>query len=262
MCKNFKSLEQGETYWYERSHAKRLLKGDNNTSFFHKCASGRKRKNTIISLEKDGEVTEGVENLLQHATEYYAELFGPPVEYNVSIAPRIWDNIPCVSQPENQFLCRPFSESEIKEALYQMEKNKAAGPNKIPIEFYQGCWEFIKNDIVQLFDDFHSQKLNVSRLNYGIITLLPKIKEASKIQQFRPICLLNCLYKLITKTHTIRLEIVADKLIHKTQTAFMKNQNILSGVMCLHEILHETKRRREVGVILKFDFEKAYDKVN
>jgi hypothetical protein len=36
----------------------------------------------------------------------------------------------------------------------------------------------------------------------------------------------------------------------------------MNGVMALHEILHETKRRREVGVILKIDFKKAYDKVH
>jgi hypothetical protein len=42
----------------------------------------------------------------------------------------------------------------------------------------------------------------------------------------------------------------------------MKNRNITSGIMCLHEILHETKRRNETGIILKLDFEKAYDKVN
>ena len=41
----------------------------------------------------------------------------------------------------------------------------------------------------------------------------------------------------------------------------MKKRNILSGVMALHEILHETKRRKMTGVILKLDFEKAYDKV-
>jgi hypothetical protein len=52
----------------------------------------------------------------------------------------------------------------------------------------------------------------VSRINYGVITLLPKIKEAEKIQQFRPICLLNCLYKIVTKVQTIRLEKVAEKL--------------------------------------------------
>lgn len=143
-----------------------------------------------------------------------------------------------------------------------MEKNKATGPDKIPIEFYQSCWGIVKNDIVQLFDDFFNHKVDIARINYGLITLLPEIKEASKIQQFRPICLLNCLYKLVTKTLTIRLELVADKLIHNTQTAFMKNRNIMSGIMCMHEIVHETKRRKEIGIILKLDFEKIYDKVN
>lgn len=169
---------------------------------------------------------------------------------------------PSITAADNEFLCRPFSEEEIKNALYSMEKNKAAGPDKIPIEFYQECWNVIKKDILQLFDDFYHMKVDISRLNYGIITLLPKIKDANKIQQFKLICLLNCLYKLIAKTLTLRLEVVVDKLIHSTQTAFMKKRNIMSGIMCLHEILHETKSRKEIGVILKLDFEKAYDKVN
>ena len=83
--------------------------------------------------------------------------------------------------------------------------NKAAGPDKIPIEFFQSCWEIVRLDIIQLYDEFYNHKVDVSRMNYGIITLLPKVKDASKIQQFRPICLLNCLYKLITKTLTIML---------------------------------------------------------
>jgi hypothetical protein len=143
-----------------------------------------------------------------------------------------------------------------------MEKNKAIGPDKIPIEFYQSCWEIVKDDILQLFADFHNDKLNISRINYGIITLLPKITEATKIQQYRPICLLNCLYKLVTKTLTLRIEKVVDRLIHNNQTTFMKGRNIMSGVMVLHEILHKTKRKKQVGIILKLDFEKAYDKVN
>lgn len=61
---------------------------------------------------------------------------------------------------------------------------------------------------------------------------------------------------------TIRLGPFAEKLIGKEQTTFMKNRNIMSGVMALHEILHETKRRKDCGIILKLYFEKAYDKVS
>jgi len=143
-----------------------------------------------------------------------------------------------------------------------MKKNKAAGPDKISIDFYQACWDIVKNDLLDMFSEFHQGILNVSMVNYGIITLLPKIQEAERIHQYRPICLLNCIYKLITKVLTLRLEKVANKLILNSQSAFMKWRNIMNGIMALHEVLHETKRRNEVGLILKFDFEKAYDKVN
>ena len=254
-------LDQEESYWVKRCHEQWLLKGDSNTKYFHSIANGRKRKNYVLFLESDGIVIEGDENLLKHATKYYADLFGPAEDHNIRIDNSIWDELEKVSDKDNSNLTKPFSETEIKEALFQMEKNKAAGPDKIPVEFYQSCWNIVKDDIVQLFDDFYEGKIDISRINYGIITLLPKITDASKNQQFRPICLLNCLYKLITKTLTLRLEKVANKLIHPNQTAFMKGRNIMNGVMVLHEILHETKRRNQVGIILKLDFEKAYDKV-
>lgn len=83
---------------------------------------------------------EGDENLLKHASDYYSDLFGPPIEYDVQLDPLLWDELPKVTKEENDFLCRPFSEKEIKDALFQMEKNKDAGPVKIPIEFFQNCW--------------------------------------------------------------------------------------------------------------------------
>ena len=54
---NLKLLEQEETYWYNRSHETWLLKGDNDTKYFHKCANGRKRKTQSFSLENEGPET-------------------------------------------------------------------------------------------------------------------------------------------------------------------------------------------------------------
>lgn len=66
-----------ELFWHQKSHERWLLKGDNNTDFFHKVANGRCRKNTMHSLECDSFVTEGTKNLLAHATAFYKDLFGP-----------------------------------------------------------------------------------------------------------------------------------------------------------------------------------------
>jgi hypothetical protein len=56
-----------------------------------------------------------------------------------------------VSNAENEELTKPFDLEEIQYALFQMEKNKACGPDGFPIEFYQTCWLFIKEDMLELF---------------------------------------------------------------------------------------------------------------
>jgi hypothetical protein len=61
---------------------------------------------------------------------------------------------------------------------------------------------------------------------------------------------------------TIRIAPYAEKLIEKERTTFMKGGDIMSGIIDLHEILHETKSKRECGIVLKLDFERVCDKVN
>jgi hypothetical protein len=68
-------------------------------------------------------------------------------------------------------------------------------------------------------------------------------------------------YKWFTKVLTRRLTGVADTVINKVQTTFSPRQNILEGVVILHET-HELRREKRKGVIMKLDFEKAYDKVS
>jgi hypothetical protein len=60
---------------------------------------------------------------------------------------------------------------------------------------------------------------------------------------------------------TLRLNTVADHVVRPSQTAFMQGRNILDGVVTLHEVVHELHSKKLNGVILKLDFEKAYDKV-
>lgn len=60
----------------------------------------------------------------------------------------LWGPNENVNNEDNWSLTKPFEEEEIKNALFQMEKNKVAGPDQIPIEFYQTCLGIIKNNIL------------------------------------------------------------------------------------------------------------------
>ena len=92
---------------------------------------------------------------------------------------------------------------------------------------------------MQMFHDLHNGDIPLFSLNFGVIMLLPKTQETNKIQQYRPICLLNVSFKIFTKVATIRVNSIADNIISPSQTAFMHGQNILEGVVILHETVHK-----------------------
>jgi hypothetical protein len=172
------------------------------------------------------------------------------------------DDIVQVSQEENDMLITPFIVEEVRETVLQMEHNKAPGPDGFSAKFYQSCWAIIKDDLIELFWDFHNGNLPLFSLNFGKIILLPKSREAMLIQQYRPIYLLNISFKIFTKVSTNRISQIAQKVISPSQTAFLPGRNIMEGMIVLHEMIHEMHREKQDGVIMKIDFKKAYDKIN
>jgi hypothetical protein len=112
--------------------------------------------------------------------------------------------------------------------------------------------------LLKMVRDFNENKLDLKRLNYGVITLVPKLKDADTIKQCMHICLLNVDFKIFPKLQIDRATPVTDKMINDSQTAFIKDRNILEGVV----VLHEFKKTEKRDVLFKIDFEKAYDKVS
>jgi hypothetical protein len=132
----------------------------------------------------------------------------PPQNSFTLLEDRIED-IPQLSPEEKNVLSADFTEIEVKEAVMQMKKNKAPGPDGFPAEFYQVLWDTIKEDMMAMFYQLQAGDLPLFRLNFGIITLLPKKEDASRIEQYRPICLLNVSFKIFTKVGANRITGIA-----------------------------------------------------
>jgi hypothetical protein len=105
-----------------------------------------------------------------------------------------------------------------------MEHNKSLGPDGFPAEFYQSCWEIIKNDLMALFQELHNGNLPLYSLNFGTIILLPKCREAAIIQHYMSICLLNVSFKIFTKVATNIISHIATKVISPIQTTFCQGE--------------------------------------
>lgn len=74
--------------------------------------------------------------------------------------------------------------------------------------------------------------------------------------------MINNFAKFPAKGFATRLSPVAHRTISPTQSAFIKGRYILDGILCLHEIVHDLRARGSRAIILKLDFEKAYDSVS
>ena len=104
--------------------------------------------------------------------------------------------------------------------------------------------------------------MDIYRLNFPMITLVSKEENASSMKKFRPISLLNCSFKIFTKVLTNRLAKIVNRLISNCQSVFIRGRFILESVVTAHEVIHDVHVRKERGLVLKIDYEKAYDKVN
>jgi hypothetical protein len=107
-----------------------------------------------------------------------------------------------------------------------------------------------------------SREVNVARLNFARIILIPKEEGAHTLKKFRPISLINCSFKIFSNALNNRLEKVCDRLLASNQTAFVKGRFILESVVFAHEILHDAIKKKEKGLVLKLDYEKVYDIVD
>ena len=238
-----------EAKWAQRAKVKHIQEGGNNTKYFHLIANGKHRRKRIFQLEQDEGTIVGQENLKIYISEFYKKLFGASAKNNFSLVETENQDMPQLSNEENEILTASFTEKEVHEAIMQMEKNKAPGPDGFPAEFYQKCWAVIKDDLFAMFRDFQKGELPLFHLNFGIIILLPKKENAIQIQQYRPICLLNVSFKIFTKVGTNRITEVAQKVIRPTQTAFMPGRHILEGVLDLHETIHELHTKKMDGFL-------------
>jgi hypothetical protein len=107
---------------------------------------------------------------------------GSKQKIQVSFVNDIWTDDEKVSPTENELLIAPFSQDEIHKAVFQMNPNKASGLDDFFILFYQTYWDLIKDNLVLMFQDFHQNKFDISRLNRALICLIPKVKDANSIK--------------------------------------------------------------------------------
>jgi hypothetical protein len=209
-----------------------------------------------------GEVTDQ-KQISDHIYAFYRDLMGSDGgESAFRLGDDLWPDQDRISRVENEALELSFTGVELDEVLASMKVDSAPGPDGLPVAFFKRFWGILKGPILGLLNDFALGRVDIARLNFGILSLIPKVRGADNVKQFRPIALINVIFKFIAKAYAIRLAPLANRTIDRSQTAFIKGRALHEGVLALHEIAHELARNKLGGLFLKLDFEKAYDRVS
>ena len=131
----------------------------------------------------------------------------------------------------------PFSEAEVHSALMEMNGDKAPRPDGFTVAFWQSCWDFAKEEIMEMFKEFHEHSSFLKSLNNTFLVLIPKKGEAEDLGDFKPISLLGGLYKLLAKVLANRLKKVVGKVVSPARNAFVMGRQILDASLIVNEVI-------------------------
>lgn len=79
---------------------------------------------------------------------------------------------------------------------------------------------------MDMFSSWDKGELDMYRVNFSMLTLVPKELDATSIEMFRRITLTNYSSKIFSKCATNRFSLICDDLSAQNQTAFLKGRYI------------------------------------
>ena len=95
----------------------------------------------------------------------------------------------------------------------------------------------------------------------GVTRLGPKVDGVPSVEELRPITLLDCDYKILSKWFVTRMKPVLPLVIKSGQLCNIDKKNILFGVNNILSSILDVKQRKSEACLLSLDFFKAYDRV-
>ena len=219
----------------------------------------KKKKKVISQIKINGRRILGVANLKEEIRNHFAQRFAqdqvPKFDFNM-------DNHPKITEAQAVFLETTPSREEFKAAVWACGIDKAPGFDGFDFKFIREIWKEIKEEIYEFVMDFFIGDQSIRHLNVTWVTWIPKVEHSTSIEDFRPISMIGAIHKIIAKILSSRLKEVIAPLIDESQSAFVRNRQILDGVLIANESLRWLRKKKIPGTLIKLDFQKAYDSVN
>ena len=215
-------------------------------------------------IDSNGVEHTDTQDILNCQKQFYENLYDEiPVLENDSLNDILGDNEDKLLDKEAQNLEGKITYTELLHALKQMKSEKSPGLDGYTAEFNKKIWIDLGIFVLRSINyGYENGSLSVTK-KQGVITCLPKQdKDRNYLKNWRPISLLNVVYKLASSAIANRMKTVLDSLIHEDQKGFISGRCLSKNIRLIYDVLFETKNQELPGLILSIDFEKAFDTVS
>jgi len=167
-----------------------------------------------------------------------------------------------INSMQNDMLVERFKEEEIKRVVWSGGSDRSPGLDGLNFKFIKQFWEVIKPDFLRFFDEFYVNGVFPRGLNASFIALIPKVADPQVLNDYRPISLIGCTYKILAKVLANKLKKVMHSIINERQSTFIEGRHMLHSVVIANEVVEEAKRCQKPCFVFKVDYEKAYDSMS
>ncbi|GKV38004.1 hypothetical protein SLEP1_g45962 [Rubroshorea leprosula] len=211
-----------------------MTRSKHYANYFHKSITARWRRNEINIISVEGRELKQVDEIKQGIMEYFQKLFTDDGWSRPTLQGLTFRTI---SDNDRSMLTQPFTEEEVKEVVWTCDSTKAPGPDGFNFGFLKAQWEVMKEDVLKFLMDFHKNGRLVRGSNASFIVLIPKKENPQGIEEYRPISLIGCIYKILAKLLANRLSKVLNGIIGENQSAFIEGRQLVDGVVVANEAI-------------------------
>ncbi|GJU95887.1 reverse transcriptase domain-containing protein [Tanacetum coccineum] len=181
---------------------------DEKTKYFYGIINKKQCHNAIRWILIDEDM---VDDPMQVKHEFYNH-FSSRFDAPDWIRPAIDTEVPSRLTYQVGILEEDITRDEVRKVVWECGSKKAPRLNGFTFEFFKKFWNLVGDDVFVAVSEFFIPGKFPRGCNSSFITLIPRVLDAKIVNDFRPISLIRCQYKIMGRILAKRLSVVIDDL--------------------------------------------------
>ena len=239
-----------------------------------KKAAGRNNlvKLKFINEEGEEEITDDASKIEELTVAFYDALFngrhdkdlvdtGVPFKPSDRHLREFLDQLPTLNEDSKAKIVEELTYDELEDIVKHLPNGKSPGLDGLPYELYKSMWDVMGKEFLLVIRDQMSNFKLIESGRHGATVIPPKVDGVPDVTELRPLTLLCCDYRIMSKTMNARLNTVMPEVVGSNNLATGESEkNILTGAYDIISAIDYVNKTKKAAYLATYDMVKAYDR--